>query len=143
MEWMRVKHDLVERYRNIERLWVSQRWEDWVATTAPGYLFAPGVGPDRDAHAAVAWSCALFRAFPDISQTVQHVVADATTAAGVTRFRGTHTGTLDLGVGTPLVATGRVVDLVYIKLLDFDDGLVVHDRQIMDTVQLLRQLSVT
>ncbi|GCA97809.1 hypothetical protein NCCNTM_14440 [Mycolicibacterium sp. NCC-Tsukiji] len=136
-----MKHDLIQRYRHIERLWVSQRWEDWVETTAPGYLFTPGLGPDRDAHATVAWSRALFQAFPDITQTVQHVVADATTAAGVTRFRATHTRTLDLGLGVPLMATGRAVDLVYVKLLDFDDGLVVRDRQVMDTVALLRALS--
>lgn len=138
---VKVKHDLRQTYRHIERLWVSQQWDDWIGTTAPGYLFTPGFGPDRDARAAVAWSRALFQAFPDISQTLQHVVADATTAAGVTRFRATHTGTLDLGLGAPLAATGRIVDLVYVKLLDFDDGFVVRDRQVMDTVALLRALS--
>lgn len=137
-----MKHDLGQRYRHIERLWVSQRWEDWVGTTAPGYVFTPGLGPDRDARAAVGWSRALFRAFPDITQTVQHVVADAITAAGVTRFRATHTGTLDLGLGAPLAATGRAVDLIYVKLLDFDDGLVVRDRQVIDTAALLGALSV-
>lgn len=133
--------DLEQRFRRIEQLWTSQNWAEWATTTAPGYTFAPGIGPDRDLSSALAWSRGMFGGFPDLSQTLEHVIPAGDVVVGVAVCRGTHCGTLDLGLGAQLPPTGRTLEFAYVKVLRFDDdGLVVHDRQYFDAARLLRQL---
>ncbi len=133
--------DLGARYWLIEQLWTGQDWDGWAATTAPGYRFDPGIGPVRDLNGTLDWSRGLFRAFPDLSQRLEHVIVTGRTVVGVAVIRGIHTGPLDLGLGNALEPTGSGFELPYVKVIDFDmSGRAVNDRQYLDAGALLRQL---
>jgi ketosteroid isomerase-like protein len=134
--------DLEQRYRHIAHLWASQQWEAWITTTAPGYRFDPGVGPERDVAATLDWSRGLFTAFPDLTQHVEHVVVSGRTVVGVAMVRGTLSGPLDLGLGNVLSPTGRTFELPYVKVVRFDDrGRVLDDRQYLDGARMLEQIT--
>lgn len=133
--------DLAQQYRLIEQLWTSQRWDEWTGTTAPGYRFDPGVGPERDLDATLAWSRGLFAGFPDLSQRLEHVIVNGATAVGVAVVRGTLTGSLDLGLGHVLPPTGKTFEVPYVKVIEFDDqGRALRDRQYMDSGRMLQQV---
>ncbi len=134
--------DLDGLYRRIERLWTTQDWDAWSRTVAPGYAFEPGAGGRRDVDGTLRWSRAIFAAFPDYSQDLQHVVVTGSTAVGVALCRGTLLGRLDLDLGFELEPTGRRFELPYVKVLEFDaDGLVKHDRQYLDAGSLIDQIA--
>ncbi len=133
--------DLTERYRDVERAWTTQNWLAWQRTVAVGYRFEPGVGPDRDVQATLAWSKAIFTAFPDYTQTLERVVRSGQDVAGVAVAAGTFTGPLDLGLGPPLEPTGASFEIPYFKVLRFDNhALVLHDQQYLDADSWLAQL---
>src|SRR3712207_280858 len=97
--------NLAASFTRIADLWTAQDWSAWPATTADGYRFNPGIGPERDLEATLAWSRGLFAAFPDYTQSLTHVFATDATAVGLALGRGTHTGVLDLGLGHALPPT--------------------------------------
>jgi predicted ester cyclase len=67
------------------------------------------------------WLRSARAAFPDLTATVQDVVADADRLAGRVRYRGTHGGTF---VG--IAATGRAVDFEAYHFARFRNGRIVE-----------------
>lgn len=123
---------------------MHQEWSAWAELAAPDYRFDPGVGPVRDLPATLAWSRAIFSAFPDYQQDLQCVVANGQRVVGYAVARGTHTGALDLGLGAVLQPTGRAFELPYFKLLCFDGtGRMERDFQHMSFGDLAAALTGT
>jgi predicted ester cyclase len=132
--------DLREQYRSYEQAWSRQDWDALRATLSPRYTFLHG-GVVRDLDQMIGWSKGVFAAFPDYVQEVQNVYVDGDTLVAEAVGRGTHTGALTVGNGRSLPATGRSFESSYVKILRFDDGLVVDDRQYQDLGALLAQLT--
>lgn len=138
---MDTAYNLEDRYRQIARLWSDQNWEAWSTTVAPNYRFDPQLGQALDITQTLAWSRAIFTAFPDYWQEVTEVFTGTGSVVGVARAKGTHEGTLDLGFGMSLPPTGKRFEIVYAKVLRFDERqLVVSDDQFLDAGELLSQL---
>jgi predicted ester cyclase len=81
------------------------------------------------------WLRSARAAFPDLTATVQDVVADADRLAGRVRYRGTHGGTF---VG--IAATGRAVDFEAYHFARFRNGRIVEWWGTADLLGALRQI---
>jgi len=104
--------------------------EDFLEQNPP-----PGQGPGREG--LQQFLKAFLVAFPDLSWTVQGLVADGDTVAAWSIWEGTHTGDY---LGIP--ATGRRVSVEAWTFDHFRDGRMDSSRIIMDTYGLLTQLGV-
>lgn len=104
--------------------------EDYVEQNPP-----PGQGPGRDGLRQFLE--AFIVAFPDVTWTVQELVADGDTVAAWSIWEGTHRGDF---MGIP--ATGRRVSVEAWTFDHFRDGRMHSSRIIMDMLGLLTQLGV-
>jgi steroid delta-isomerase-like uncharacterized protein len=98
---------------------------------------AHGTGPDTSKDRALDWWDGTFRAFPDLSAEVRHMVAEGDLVATYKTFSGTHAGAF---MGIP--ATGKRATFDAFDLLKLRDGRIVDHWVILDSAGLLRQLGV-
>jgi predicted ester cyclase len=96
--------------------------------------------PDQPAGPAgfKAWMRSARAAFPDLSATVEDVVAGSDRVAGRVRYRGTHSGTF---VGVP--ATRRSVDFEAFHIARFRNGRIVEWWGTADLLGALQQIGAT
>jgi steroid delta-isomerase-like uncharacterized protein len=99
----------------------------------------PGLPPEllssRDAY--IGHFPVYTTAFPDLSTTVEDMIAEGDKVVTRWTIRGTHNGEL-MGIpptGTPIAASG-------ITIQRFADGKIVEGWTIFDTLGILRQLGV-
>lgn len=78
-----------------------------------------------------------FSAFPDLSLTIEDLIVEDDRAALLCRVTGTHLGEF---FGTP--ATGRHIEVAGALIFRFDNGLIAHERRVMDFTGLLLQVGV-
>lgn len=104
--------------------------EDFVEENPP-----PGQGPGRDGLRE--FLRAFQTAFPDLTWTVQNLIAQDDTVAAWSVWEGTHSGEF---MGIP--ATGRRVSVEAWTFDRFRDGRMASSRIIMDQFGLLQQLGV-
>jgi steroid delta-isomerase-like uncharacterized protein len=78
-----------------------------------------------------------FSAFPDLSLTVEDLIIDDDRAAMLCRVVGTHLGEF---FGTP--ATGRHIEIAGAMIFRFENGLIAHERRVLDFTGLLLQVGV-
>jgi len=112
------------------------------ALWAPDFQYeGPGGECSTGRAAAIARERALWAAFPDIQADLsRHLVAgERLVIEG--RMQGTHDGALQLGSST-VPASGRRIDVAFVALLRFIDGLAAHERVVYDRADLLVQLGV-
>src|ERR1700681_282766 len=95
---------------------------------------APGRQPGREALKAAAQ--ALHVAFPDMTSTVTHILAEGDLIAVRNRVTGTQHGPLG-----ELPATGNRVDFAALQLFRVEDELIVEHWEIFDETALTQQLS--
>jgi steroid delta-isomerase-like uncharacterized protein len=95
---------------------------------------APGRQPGREALKAAAQT--LRAAFPDITSTVTHMLAEADLIAVRNRVTGTQRGPFG-----QLPATGNRVDFTAFQLFRVEDQLIVEHWEIFDETTLTQQLS--
>jgi predicted ester cyclase len=88
-----------------------------------------GVDGFRDLHATYT------TAFPDCSIELGHGVGEGDTAVFHYVFRGTHTGEL-MGIAP----SGNSVEVHGIGMSRFDNGKVVEDRTVWDSLSLMKQI---
>lgn len=107
---------------------------------APHYQTAGCAGQPSDTGPAaeIEQLRAVVDAFPDFKYVVESTVADGETLAVIARFQGTHQGEF-LGVS----ATGRFVDVPFVDLLRFEEGMMVEYWGVFPTSQVLHQLDHT
>lgn len=95
----------------------------------------PGVPPGRE---GVKQFFAMFRsAFPDVTMTPDHMLAEGDLVAAYVTFRGTHEGEF---AGVP--ATGKSVTFQAMDLVQFADGVATAHWGVTDMAALLTQLGV-
>ena len=95
---------------------------------------APGRQPGREALKAAAQTLRV--AFPDITSTVTHMLAEGDLVAVRNRVTGTHHGPLG-----DLPATGNRVDFAAVQLFRVEGELIVEHWEIFDETTLTQQLS--
>jgi steroid delta-isomerase-like uncharacterized protein len=95
---------------------------------------APGRQPGREALKAAAQTLRV--AFPDMTSTVTHVLAEGDLIAVRNRVKGTQRGPLG-----DLPATGNRVDFAALQLFRVEDELIVEHWEIFDETTLTQQLS--
>jgi steroid delta-isomerase-like uncharacterized protein len=86
---------------------------------------------------ALDWWDQTFRAFPDFTAEIRHIVAEGDLVATYKRFSGTHAGEF---MGIP--ATGRRASFDAFDLLKLRGGKVVDHWVVLDVAGLLQQLGV-
>lgn len=86
---------------------------------------------------------ALFEAFSDIEVDIRSLVRDGARVAVEVVLRATNTGSIDLGDGQAIAASGRRIELPAVWLFDVGaDGLIVAERDYFDTGALMSQLGI-
>ena len=73
--------DLHASFDSYESSWASQRWDRWQATLSPCYRFSIDGVDVGGVDETLAWSRALFTAFPDYRQRIERIVVDGTTSS--------------------------------------------------------------
>ena len=96
---------------------------------------AHGTGPRDSKTRALDWWDSTFKAFPDFSAEIRHIVAEGDLVATYKTFSGTHQGDF---MGVP--ATGRHASFDAFDLLRLRAGKVVDHWVVLDVPALLRQL---
>lgn len=100
--------------------------------TSAGCAGQPSVqGPEAETDQLKA----MAEAFPDFRYDVQSIVAEGDSLAVTARFRGTHRGEF-MGVDP----TGRSVDVPFVDVLRFRDGMMVEYWGVFDSRELSRRL---
>jgi steroid delta-isomerase-like uncharacterized protein len=74
-------------------------------------------------------------AFPDLTFTIEHLIAEGDTVAARLTARGTHRGEL---LGIP--ATGRAITVAVFELYRLSDGKIAEQWVTMDALGLMQQL---
>ena len=78
-----------------------------------------------------------FVAFPDLTFTVEDLIIDDDRVAVLSRVSGTHHGEF-----FGMAATGRHIELACVFIYRLEDGLIVHERRVLDFTGLLVQVGV-
>jgi len=78
-----------------------------------------------------------FRAFPDLTFTTEDLIVDDQRVALLGRASGTH-----LGEFFGMTATSRKIELACVFIYRLEDGLIAHERRILDFTGLLVQVGV-
>lgn len=85
----------------------------------------------------------LFDAFSDIEVELRSVLAGESSCAAEIVLRATNTGPIDLGGDQPLPPTNKSIEVESVWVFDLgDDGLIVEERDYLDTAALMRQLGL-
>lgn len=85
----------------------------------------------------------LFDSFSDIHVEVRSVLADHDRCAMEVVLRATNTGPLDVGGEDPVPATHRTVEIPAVWWCEVrDDGLIVEERDYLDTAAFMAQLGL-
>jgi predicted ester cyclase len=78
-----------------------------------------------------------FRAFPDMTFTTEDLIVDEDRVALLGRVCGTH-----LGEFFGMAATGRRIEISCVFIYRLEDGLIAHERRVLDFTGLLVQVGV-
>jgi predicted ester cyclase len=85
----------------------------------------------------------LFDSFSDIEVELRSALAGESTCAAEVLLRATNTGPIDLGGDHPVAATHKRIEAEMVWVFDVrDDGLIVEERDYLDTAALMRQLGL-
>ena len=93
----------------------------------------PGQGQGREGARAMFME--LARAFPDLSVSIEELIAEGDKVVGRVRFQGTHSGDFQ---GMP--ATGKRVEMQVIDILRIENGKIVERWGLGDQLGLMQQL---
>ena len=91
--------------------------------------------PAMDLAGHKQFATAFYGAFPDLTHTIEDVIAEGDRAAVRFRLTGTHSGEF---MGAP--ASGKAVDVGAMVLMDIDSGKVTELRGEFDEAGMLRQM---
>lgn len=78
----------------------------------------------------------LHAAFPDLTFTVEQLLAEETLVAAHVRIRGTHTGGEIMGIAP----SGRTIDFEAMDIIEFQGGVATAHWGVSDAVTLMQQL---
>ena len=95
----------------------------------PGGIEADGI------DAIIEFASAFFTAFPDLTATVEEIIAEADKVVARIRISGTHQGEFD-----GIAATGRTVRYTAISMMRIDGGKIVEEWENFDELGLMQQI---
>lgn len=82
----------------------------------------------------------LFNAITDVEVQIRSILTGESTCAAEVVIEATHSGALEVG-GNKFAATGGRIEVEEVWVFDLDrDGLIVEERDYLDTAALLTQL---
>jgi predicted ester cyclase len=114
------EHNKVIALRFAEAGWGTQpHWQEvWDDVMAPNVIYHFNSTPDAivGLDANKAFNASLFEGFPDISQTIEDVIAEGDNVVYRTTMEGTHTGDF-LGI-PPTGKSARVNDFTMLRILN-------------------------
>jgi steroid delta-isomerase-like uncharacterized protein len=97
--------------------------------------------PARGQDAIRASQRDLFDAIEDVEVNIRSILTGDNTCAAEVIITATHKGTIDVGGEAPIAATGRRLEVHEVWAFDLDPGgLIVEERDYLDTAALLAQL---
>jgi steroid delta-isomerase-like uncharacterized protein len=120
----------------IQEAFNEARFDHLDALVASDYVVhdrPPGLPTGRDAVPAIVAS--MRAAFPDLTLTIDELVAEGDVVCARSTFRGTHRGPI-FGVA----ATGRAVEVSGLTMVRFRDGQLIESWVRNDQTGLLAQL---
>jgi steroid delta-isomerase-like uncharacterized protein len=121
-----------------EKDWAQHNSTALAADHAPDGVVVSPTGGVLEGRAEIERIYRLwFTAFPDLSATVSDVVIDGDHVVVLREISGTHTGDF---FGLP--ATGRKVQAAGAFVYRMHDGLIEHERRILDFTGVLVQVGV-
>jgi predicted ester cyclase len=104
--------------------------------TADFIVYQPGY-PPMDSHGMNRHAIDIHTAFPDVTYTVKHVIAEGDMVAVRFIIQGTHTGILE---GLPIPPSGKKVSVVNHAFGRIEDGKLAEWWTSPDTMGMMRQL---
>jgi len=97
--------------------------------------------PARGRDAIRASQPELFDAISDVKVQVRSILTGERVCAAEVTIKATHTGAIDVGAKGPIPASGGRVEVHEVWPFDLDpNGLIVEERDYLDTAALLAQL---
>ena len=110
--------------------------EGYREVLAEHYVFhGPGGIEANGIDAIIEFASAFFTAFPDLTTTVEEIIAEADKVVARFRISGTHQGEFD-----GIAATGRTVRFTAISMMRIDGGKVVEEWENFDELGLMQQI---
>ncbi len=119
----------------------NQGWENiWDELVAPDVVhhFNSGSDPIIGVEANKAFNASLFRGFPDISHTIEDLIAEEDRVVYRTTLHGTHTGEF---LGIP--PTGKVAKMNDFTMLRIADNKIAEWWYESNLLELMKQLGLT
>lgn len=99
--------------------------------------------PARGRDAIRAGQQELFNTFSDVSVEVRSDLTGENSCAAEVVLRATNTGPIDVGADEPIPATGKRIEDYAVWVFDLSsDGLIVEERDYLDTARLMQQLGL-
>jgi predicted ester cyclase len=128
-----------EENKAIARRWIVESWQGnpslYEEVLAPNCIFH-GIGGPQDMKAIMDQGR---EAFPDLTVTVEEMIAEGDKVVTRWTVHGTHTGNFVTPQG-PIPPTGKHVTYTGITINRFADGKIVEDRFEGDVLGLLQQI---
>jgi steroid delta-isomerase-like uncharacterized protein len=124
------------------RRWIVGLWDDMnfglltLMATADYTYNNPGTG-DLGGPACVDLVKTMHGAFPDLHNTVEDQIAEGARVVTWGTTRGTHQGAF---AGIP--ATGKSIAVQWVIITELRGGKVARDREIYDSLGLMKQIGV-
>ncbi len=109
---------------------------DAVGRNASGRAYSDLRGPEYYRGFLSHW----WQAFPDITFTMEDVVAEGDRVVTRTLWRGTHLGTFRYGPSGPIAATGKQMVLADVLITRLAGGKIVEEWESVNWVDLWEQL---
>jgi steroid delta-isomerase-like uncharacterized protein len=131
-------HRLVEALESENADAVAALYEEQATMSHP--LFPE---PLRGRDAIRAGQQELFDSFSEIEIELRSVLTGENTCAAEVVLRATNTGPIDLGGDLPVPATGKRIEDEMVWVFELSpDGLIVEERDYLDTAALTAQLDI-
>lgn len=114
--------------------------DEYVASNGTDHQESPGT--DFPTHLKEVIT-RLRTGFPDLHFEIHNILSEGEIVAFRSTMTGTHQGTLDMGMGRAIPATGRKVSVPHMHFLRFVDGKNVDLWHMWDMPKMMQQLGVT
>jgi predicted ester cyclase len=122
----------------VQRSWEISSPENLDEVYPPDVVWHMPEGDLRGIEEAKRYASTFFEALPDVSISVEDLLADGDKVASRVRFRGTHQGETE-EFGPP---TGRQVELEGITIHRIEGGKIVEEWNQFDNLSILQQLGL-
>jgi steroid delta-isomerase-like uncharacterized protein len=133
-----------EENKEIVSRWFAElaggSWEGVAALAAEDIVYHDASGEESQTDDAGEWAGNRQDVYPDLTITVEHLVAEGDKVASYVRHAGTHLGEAEEDQGGP--PTGRTVEWVSMAIFRIECGKVAEIWSVADDLTRLRRLGI-